>query len=483
MRIALEDEVQTLDPQAQNESVSWSVLGNIFEGLVAFDRNMKIIPSLAESWENPDEFTWRFRLRKGVRFHNGKEFKAEDVVYTLRRAKTYSASKIKSYLIALDSLKVLDDWTVELITKRSYPVLLNKLTFVFVLPAPGVSKDKEDESIAQPIGTGPYCFIEWKKGQVVKLVANENYWNSKPTISEVWFMAIPDDYQRVQALLNGSVDLIREAEESEVTRLRQTKGIKVICKPGLSVTYLGFNVKKLPFKNKRIRQAVSLALDREDIITRHIFGEALLAGGPLSQNVFGFNPKWSNPIKKNFERANQLLESAGFPKGFSVTLDVVHTAKDIAETIKEQLRKLKIEIKIKLWDWTELYPRLCRGESDFFLTGWGCSSGDASDLFDDCVHTADTKRGYGEANHGGYSNQKLDKLIEESSTILDSSLRLEKLQQIVDLFMEELPLIPLYMRNNIYAFSERPRPLGQNKIIWEPRQDRRVYAAEIGVKQ
>ncbi len=464
IRLSMEDDIITLDPHRHDDSVTHSVLSNIYEPLVAFDGQMRITPALAVSWENPDDLTWRFHLRPGVRFHSGKSCLARDVVHSLKRAR---AREVGHYIYGLREVREIDSLTVELVTDQPSPVLLNKLTFIAVVP------DDSPDSIARPVGTGPYLFQEYCKGVAMSLKANGEYWGGRPAIPSAVFRVIPEDGDRLQALLAREISLARDMEGESKKKILADPELIYLSRPGLGVTHLGINIRMGgPLSKRKVRQAIFWALDPAEIVA-----ESGLEAEPwdqlVSPYIVGYLPG-GNVRRPDLDRAKRLLAEAGYPRGFSTDFELSNSAAATSgQVIARQLGRAGIRVRVVGMEWTSFTQRLKRQESPFYLIGWSCSSGDASDLYDACLHSK-TAAGYGQANHTGYSNPAVDRLIERSNQILDQKERIGLLHRIQDAVMDDMPLVPLYLRNRGYGAEAR--------VDFIPRQDARVKLAEISWK-
>jgi peptide/nickel transport system substrate-binding protein len=461
LRLAMEDDIITLDPHLHDDSITHSVLFNIYDPLVAFDDQMRIIPALATSWENPDDLTWVFHLRPGVSFHDGQRLTAEDVKFSLDRARK---SKVGYYVSTVKAVSVVDSLTVTVATENPSPILLNKLTFVAILP-----RSSADPAI-KPVGTGPYSFVEYRPGDILRLASYAGHWKGKPSIDRAVFRILPDDRERLEALLAGEIALTRDLEMSARGRVEADARLGFISNTSLAVSYLGINFNtKGPLRSRQVRQAIFLALDPDRMVA-----DLQQIGSPsdqmISPYIIGYVPSL-NFGRPKLEEARQLLAQAGYPKGFEVTLEMAKSSVPTdGRVVASQLGQVGIRVHVVGLDWPELSDRMDRQQSPFFKLGWSCSSGDASDLFDACLHTKDGT-GLGTANMGGYSNRTLDGLIERAGKTMASRERIDLLHQAQRMIMEDLPLIPLYVRNRTFAFDGR--------LAFRPRQDGRIQLAEL----
>ena len=459
--LAMEDDILTLDPFLHDDSITHSVLSNIFDALVSFDAEMRIVPALAISWENPDDQTWQFYLRPGVKFHDGRKLTARDVKYSLERA---AREKVGHYLSSVSRINIIDEMTLTIITDKPAPLLLNKLCFIAII------QEGSPIPVTSPVGTGAYRFVSYVIKEKMELSANPDFWGGKPQINKAVIMAIPDDSLRCKALLEGQVQIIRDVGERYLNDLKNSNEVRYLSRPGLGVSLLGINFKMAgPLAKRKVRQAIYLALDPKLLISESQ-AEAEPTDQLVTPYIVGYLPKF-NTHRPQLDKAIQLLKDAGYPSGFAVDLEMSKTAaRRSGPQIAEQLGKMGIKVNVKAYDWQEMSERLDKGKSPFFLVGWSNSSGDVSDFNDACLHSK-IKGSYGNANWGGYSNRELDRLIENSQSIIDSKKRVTVLHQIMLQALDDLPYIPLYIRN---------RTFGVNRgVKFNPRQDGRIRVFDL----
>lgn len=471
--VAHEGAYLTLDPQAKNDSVTWSVIGNIYEPLVEFDDEMKLAGRLAERWENPNDLTWRFYLRKNVRFHDGKPFKAEDVAYTIRRGLSENGGGTRSYLISVKDVKVIDAYTVDIITDRPNPVLLNRLTFLFILP----SSANPSEIIQKPIGTGPYMFVsEEIPGKRLLLRANPGYWNGKASIERVEFVSMVSQEQMVEALLKGKLHVLRDFSEALASRMENSKSCKVITHDGLGVSFLGFNLsetaKTNPFLNLKMREALNIGIDSTALVSEALGGRATAARQLVSPVVFGFDPTMAAE-PRNLERAKMLVKDASLPAAFHPQIYGTDAAR--LNQLAAQIRRLGVDVQPQLVEWEQFLDKVVNHQVPLYTMSWSCSTGDASDFLDSCLHSPDPARGYGNFNVADYRNPEVDRLIELSGQTLKPNERKAYLQQALEIASRDIPYIPLYSRYRHYGVT--------NDLVWRPRRDGRLYAVDMSWKQ
>ncbi|HVR11600.1 MAG TPA: ABC transporter substrate-binding protein [Thermoanaerobaculia bacterium] len=461
LRLVFHSDPQGLDPHLHDEVATHWVLDNVYDSLVTFDADMHVRPALAIGWDNPDDLTWRFQLRPGVRFQDGQPLAAADVAVSLERARSHPQSKMSGYLVEVAAVRAVAPRIVEVQTRRPYPILLNKLTFIAIVPRNVPSR------IVKPLGTGPYRFVSYTPGRGLELAAFGGGWSATQELEPRVSIGFESDAaKRVQALTSGRADLVAELPTQYADRLRASPGCAVRSAGGLAVNYLQPRVDSPPFSDPRVRRAISLAVDREALVRAMLHGRGAPAGQMVGPKVFGYAPE-IRPPRRDLAAARQLLAAAGYPGGLDAVLEY-RDGQDVA-ALREQLAEAGIRLRPQARPWSQLYPRLLRGQVAFYYGSWQCSSGDASDLFDNKVHTRDPARGYGDSNSNGYSNPALDKLIESSGATLDMNERRRILESAMRLLDADLPLIPLAIPFNLFGV--------RTTLAWAPRLDARIQAA------
>lgn len=456
--VAMEQDVRMLDPHRHDDSVTHSILANVFEPLVTFDPQMRVVPALAEGWSNPNDLTWRFRLRPRVRFHDGQPFTSRDAKFSLERARRLRSAPNLETLVRIDAV---DDATLELGTSVPEPVLLNKLAGVGIVPA------GTPEKVTVPIGTAAYRFVSWEPGRVLHLVANDRYWGGAPSFPEARFRVLADASDRAEALARGELHLARELTRRDLDGAGE--GVRFVSHPGLVVVLLGarFDLPG-PLRPRNVRRAIYLAIDPEELV--ELSGvEATPVDQVVPPSIFGYLPDGGEP-RPDRARARELLRRAGLGDGFDVTLEMAEAfAPSVGRVLAGQLARVGIRTTVVGREWSLLSSRLERGESPFFSIGWSCN-GDASHLFDALLHTRQG-RSWGVSNFGGYANPRLDEAIERAGSILSPPRRLEALHEAMRIVLDDLPLIPLFNRRRTYGVDVRLR--------FEPRLNGQVILREL----
>ena len=487
LKVGLASGALSMDPYAHNETATNSILSNIFDTLVAFDKDINTHPGLAVSWSNPSPTEWLMKLRKDVKFHNGSKFNADDVIFSFNRVKTWDKSGFKGKVSAIDKVEKIDEYTVKFTTPKPFPVFLRKLTYVSILDKESL-EGKNDQWIGlNPIGTGPYKLTSWSKGDHIKMDVNKDHWRGVAKFDKVLFRPLTNNATRVAAILSNEVHIINRVPVVDVNRVKSNDKLDFFVQPGLRLIYLQMDqdrdkspfIKshdgKNPLKDVRVRKAIYYGINEDAIVKYVMKGFAKPAAQLSPAAVFGHDAS----IKRadfNPEKAKALLAEAGYPDGFEIQLDSPNNRyindAQIAQAVASSLAKIGIKVKVNATPKSTFFKETGKLNSSFFLIGWASSDGDASSILDGVVHTYNADTGYGRYNRGRYSNTKVDALIEESAGIMDPAKRLKTLQDAQKISMiDDQSFIPLHYQVDIYASSK--------KIKFETRTDSRIWAYDI----
>lgn len=459
-------DAKSLDPHGSNDQPSSRVSTQIYNGLVATDKDMNIVPALAESWDQPDSLTTIFHLRKGVKFHNGEELKASDVKFTIERM--LGSATVKHIIDAIDKVEVIDDYTVKIITKEPFGPLLHHLahTASSILNEKAVNEFGSDYG-QHPVGTGPYSFVKWDSGDKITLKANPDYFLGAPKIENVIFRNVTEGTNRTIGLETGEIDIAYDIEPIDKKQVEGDKNLLLIEEESLSMNYIGFNFKKPPFDNKLVRQAVGHAIDVDTIIDVVLDGAGTKANSPIGPKVFGYN-KDAKSYDYNPELSKKLLEEAGYPNGF----DTVIWTNDnpvrlqIATIVQDQLKQVGINMAVEPVEWGAYLDGTARGDHQMFILGWVSTTGDA-DYGLNALFNSATIGGAG--NRSFYSNPDVDKWLNAARSSIDPAERLELYAKIQAQIMEDLPVDPLYYQTMNAGINKRVKgfelnPAGHHKI-------------------
>lgn len=456
VRVAIHSAPVDLDPHLQNESLTSAVLANVFEALTELDEETRVRPGIAKGWRNPDERTWVFTLREGVRFHDGHPLTAADVAFSLERARNHPGSALASYLVEVETVRALDGRTVEIRTRRPFAPLLAKLTPVYIVHAGA------PERIVEPVGTGPYRLVRGDGREVAMEPV------APGSGAPLTFVVEPDPARRLSALLAGEVDVAADLEEDAVKALSSAACCRAEVLPGSTVEYLHLAASEPRFRDRRVREAIHLALDRAAYLAEAHHGLGQPIGQLAVPGLFGYAPGLRAP-ERDVVGARALLAQAGFPGGLDLVLE--HRPGRRADVVARQLAEAGFRVTPRASPWTDLYRRLRLGDVPFYFGGVVSPTGEASDVLDGYVHTRDEVRGYGASNHSRYSNPKADALIEAASSSFSLVRRRELLQEGMQVVMGDLRFVPVAGLYQVYGV--------RRDVEFRPRVDLKLLGTAI----
>jgi peptide/nickel transport system substrate-binding protein len=457
----------TLDPHHHNESVGWSLLCNFYDALVRLTPEMRIEPSLAESWTVLDANHVRFALRRGVRFSNGEPFGSADVVASFERALRDPRSKIRHYLVGIRKVVADGNAAVVIETASPSPTLLNRLAFLFIVPHTQASVVE----ITQPIGTGPYRFVERRSDGSIVAEAWPG-WRGTADVRRVVFSFVEDEDTRSDRFVSGSVDVSVRLVDAVLGEIERHQGLRVKQQASLGVQILvvapraATGEARRAFGDPRVRRAMLMAIDREGLVGKIFRGNGAVASQYVQPVVFGYDPGLS-PVPFDLPHARRLLSEAGFPDGFSVELAHGSIPKAYVAALVEDLGRLGVKVTAKELTLAELLRRARAGELPLLTYGRACTTADASEFLDSSVHTRDALRGLGLENYSGESSFQTDALLEAANTEMDPVQRLALLQRAQRQVLAELPILPLTIRPEFVGLSERiDIPIRYDAWMW-----------------
>jgi peptide/nickel transport system substrate-binding protein len=472
LRWAGRGDMQTTDPHSQNEGLTNNVNSLVYEFLVQRDKNLGLVPSLAESWTQVNPTTWRFKLRPGVKFHDGTPFTADDVVFSYERAKA-DTSQLRAYANAAGVPKKIDDLTVEFTTNGPNPIMLEHVATINVMSKAWCEKNrcqkpqnfaaKEDMITAREAnGTGPYALVSRQPDVKTVLKKNPNWWGIKAglfdgNIDDVVYTPIVSDATRVAALISGEVDLINDPPPQDVPRLAQTQNIKVIEGVENRIVFLGMDqardellyssVKgKNPLKDVRVRQALYHAIDIDAIQKNTMRGLSKPTGAILPSPVTS-TPEIERRLPFDRDRAKKLLAEAGYPGGFEVTLDCPNNRyvndERICQAIAAMWSQVGVATKVNAMPRALYFPKLEKTDTSVYMLGWGGASTDGIFTLQPVLSTWNGK-GDGDFNYGRYSNAKVDELTAKVKVNMNQQERLGQIREALLAQNAQVNLIPLH---------------------------------------
>ena len=476
-RWANDGDANSMDPYARSETFLLTFTQNIYDPLVRRDRDLKIEPALAESWEQPNPRTWRFHLRHGVKFQEGQPFTADDVVFSYKRA-TGPGSQINAYFQAVTEVKKLDDFTVDFITKDPDPIFLEEITSWTIMSktwceehnsveAADLTKATENFATRHANGTGPFILVLREPDRRTTLRNNPDWWD-KPehNLTEVTFNVIGNAATRVAALLSGDVDMVYTVPPQDMERLNRTTGLKLLVSPELRTVFLGFDVSrpellksdvkgKNPFQDKRVRQAFYQAIDMNAIKARVMRNQSRPTGLMYGPGVNGFTEASDQRYPYDPAASLKLLAEAGYPEGFGVTLDCPNDRyvndEAICQAITAMLARAKIKITLAAQTRLKYFAEISNPDyhTSFYMLGWTPNTYDALNSLFNLLGTRNGTRGV--FNDGGWSNKEFDELLEKIAFELDPAKRQAMILQASKMAHDDVATIPLHQQTVVWA--------------------------------
>lgn len=460
--VAQPNDALTMDPAKHSAFPTANIMFHIYDALVTIDEDGQFAPALATEWSNPDPLTWRFKLREGVKFHNGEEFNAESVKFTFDRAldKDFQAPYY-SRIAAIKGVEVVDEYTVDFKTDAPYPTMLFSLyeaSFAsLIVPPKYIGENGADALASAPVGTGPYKFVEWLKDDRVVLEANPDYWGGAPEIKNVIFRPIKEVRTRIAELNSDGVDIAVDIPPEDVPALEGGE-TKIVTSPSDFIYFFALDTtRETPLQNKLVRQAINHAVDVDAIQQALLGGMGKRVALSLPTNAFGYEPSWE-PYPYDPEKARELLAEAGYPDGFSIKLTSRQGRylkdREIMDATIGFLSEVGIKVEPNFLEpgvWATISE--AKGREGIIFPGW--SGRDPDLVWYPLLHTGQYQ--------SYYSNPELDKLLEAGRATLDQEERLKIYGEAAKLIKEDAPHVPLLQPPLIYALDA--------DLNWKPRTD------------
>lgn len=487
LNIGLAGSVNSVDPHFTNSTPNHVIAHSLFDRLTERSPQGELVPGLAVAWSPISDTVWEFKLRPNVKWHDGKPFTAEDVAFSLERARYVpnSPGGFGGLLSSVVKIEQIDPLTVHLHTAAPSPNLPRQLAFIAIVSkhaGEGATTDQYNSGV-KAIGTGPYKFVRYIPGDRIDMVRNDEWWGPKQPWKNVSIRFISNGASRVGALLSGGVDVIDSVPATDIATLQKDPKVNLVSTPGMRTMFIGFNVRSAsqslitdnkgkplatnPLADVRVRRALSEAVNRPAIADR------------LMQNTATATGQWLNPGNYSYANsvpvpaydptaAKKLLADAGYPEGFKITLvtpnDRYPNDSAVAQAVAQMWSRIGVQTAVDAKPWNtfivgrESYPS--------FLLGWGSPTLEAGYFLTNIVMTPDPKTGVGSYNTGGYSNPALDTLTDRALTTLDDKEREKLLVQAVEMTSSDLPVMTILQLNNTWAVRKN--------FIYDPRTDERT---------
>jgi peptide/nickel transport system substrate-binding protein len=503
LSVGLGTDVTAIDPHYHNLTPNNNVAAHIFGYLVQRNEKSQLEPGLAIEWKTIEPLMWEFKLRRGVKFHDGSDFTAADVVASIERVPTVpnSPSPFTAYTKQIKEIVVVDPLTIRFKTAAPYPLMPSDMTqVVIVSKAAGKATTDDFNSGKAAIGTGPYKLVRYAKSDRIELARHDAYWGGKTPWEKVTLRLLPQDASRVAALLSGDIQVIENVPTSDAAQLKRDKRLAVFRTVADRLIYLhmdsdrdvspfltdraGKPLAKNPLKDPRVRKAMSKAINRPAIVEKVMEGEAIPAGQLVPDFLFGAT-KNLKVEAYDPEGAKKLLAEAGYPDGFGLTIHspnnrYVNDAK-IAQAVAQMLARVGIDTKVVAMPSATYFTQATDLKFSFMLLGWSTGTGEASSTLKALLMTYNRDKGFGTANRGRYSNDKVNALTEDALATVDDAKREALLQRAAELAINDAGIIPLHFQVNLWATREgityAPRT-DENTLAWKFRPAATAIAAK-----
>lgn len=453
-----------LDPAYVDDGESAKVMCNVYEGLIAYkEDSTEIQPCLAEKWDiSSDGKVYTFNLRKNVKFHDGTPFNADAVVYNIERQLPPKAKDDMPYASftfgEVAKVEKVDDYTVKITLKEPYTPFLANLAMSLAAPmaSPTALKKSGDKLMENPVGTGPFKFVKWTKSQSIELEKNNDYWGTKAKLDKVVFKFIKENSVRASELIAGSVDAIDGIDPNDINKLKESK-LNLFQSKGMNINYMGFICSRAPFNDPKLREALSYAINRDELVKQLYQGYSEVANSPLPSFIPGYS-KDVKPYEYNPDKAKAMLKELG-KENLNIKIVTYSNARPynpvngqkLAESIQAYLAKVGVTATIDVFPWKEYKDKLAQGEGDMFVYGWIGDNGDA----DNFLSLFDSKEIKSTLNSAKYSNTQVDELLAKGRMTPNGDERNKIYGQIQDIIAKDAPWLPISHAQSMAAYSQK----------------------------
>ncbi|MBE7416328.1 MAG: ABC transporter substrate-binding protein [Ideonella sp.] len=499
LRWAAQNDILTLDPHAQNHATTNAILMHAYEGLTRYSEKYEVEPCLATKWTFVSPTQVRFELRKGVKFQDGSPFTADDVVFSFGRIKQPQGT-MQIYVTGINEVKKIDDHTVDLILAAPNPILLRNIIDFRIMSKAWSEKHnttkvqdykaKEENFASRNVnGTGPYRIISWQPESRVAMAINEGWWDKpRGNVTQVLYTPIKSDSTRVSALLSGDVDMVTDVPTQDIDKLRADPRLKVVDGPEVRTIFIALdqgsnelkysNVKgKNPFKDKRVREALNLAVDREAIKRSIMRGLSVPANMMVAPGVNGYSTELDKPLKADVAKAKKLLADAGYPNGFEFQLNCPNNRyvndEKICVALVSMWAKAGLTVKLNAEGMATFIQKVQNFDTSAYLLGWGVATYDAQYSLQSLVRTRTTGAD-GNFNFSKVSDAKVDQLVDAMKTETDVAKRNGMIRDALTRTRDEYLFVPLHHQIRPWAMYK--------KVITVHRSDDRPEARFTSVK-
>lgn len=476
-RWANDGDVNSLDPYARSETFLLSFNANIYEPLVRRNRELRVEAALAERWELLNPTTWRFHLRQNVRFSDGTPFTADDVLFSIARARG-PGSNMTANFASVSAVNKIDDHTVDIVTARPNPILIEEITNIGMMSrawserngaqrVADLTSREENFATRNAMGTGPFVLVSREPDRRTVLAPNPSWWDRpEHNLTRVEFNVIANDATRVAALLSGEVDMVYTVPPQDMDRIGRAPNLRVIQGAELRTIYLGFDQMRAellksdvrgrnPFQDVRVRRAFYQAIDIQAIHQRVMRGQSRVTAQLMGPGVNGFLEANDTRLPYDPAASRALLTEAGYPNGFGVTMDCPNDRyvndEAVCTAIVAMLARVGVRVTLAAQTRVRFFAEVNgpRYNTSFYLLGWTPNTYDAHNVLFSLAGTRDGARGV--FNNGGYSNPRLDALIDEIAVETDAARRQAQITQATRILQDDVAYIPLHQQQIVWA--------------------------------
>ena len=466
-KLALDADPVSLDPHEQLSGATLELSHWVFDPLIRWDQNLGFEPRLAEKWERIDDLTMRFYLRKDVKFHSGNSLTAKDVVWTVNRIK--QSADFKAIFEPFTEVKMVDDYTVDIVTEKPFPLILNNATYIFPMDSEfysGTDENGKDKGTIikhgdtfasrNASGSGPFTVKSREQGVRVEFERFADYWDkqSPGNVSTMILTPIKEDPTRVSALLAGDVDYIYPVPPTDLARVDANPKTSLITMGGTRVITFQMNQQRRPeFKDVRVRQAINYAFNQEAIVKKIMKGFATPAAQFSPKGYLGYHPDLKP--RYDLKKAKALMKEAGYENGFTISMMAPNNRyvndEKIAQAVAAMLAKINIKVDLKTLPKAQYWPEFDKRSADMMMIGWHADTEDSNNFFEFLSACADEDTGWGQYNSGKYCNPKADAMTKQANTETDPKVRASIMQGIEKMLYEDAAFVPLHWQNQAWA--------------------------------
>jgi len=479
LRWAAQNDILTLDPHSQNHATTNAILMHSYEGLTRYSKDYQVEPALASKWTYITPTQVRFELRKGVKFQDGSPFTADDVIFSLGRIKQPQGT-MQIYVTGISEIRKIDDHTIDVMLSAPSPILLRNIIDFRIMSKAWSEKNKtattqdykakEDNYASRNVnGTGPYKITGWQPDQRITMAINNDWWDKREgNVTEVIYTPIKSDPTRVAALLSGDVDMLTDLPTQDVARLRSEAKLKVVDGPEVRTIFIALDqgseelkfsdVKgKNPFKDKRVREALNLAIDRETIKRTTMRGLSIPAGIMVAPGVNGNTPDIDVALKPDPERAKKLLADAGYPNGFETQLNCPNNRyvndEEICQAVVSMWARIGVKARLSAEGMSTFIVKVQNFDTSAYLLGWGVATYDAQYAIQSLVRTRTTGAD-GNFNFAKLSNERVDQLTDAMKSETDVAKRNAMIREALLVTRDEYLYVPLHHQMRPWAMKQ-----------------------------